>query len=353
MKAKKLNSGSYRVQVVAGVGTDGKRIVKSFTAKTEWEAIRMAEDFKKTRKEITSNNITVRNACEFYIESRKNIIEKTTIRDYNYIVKYTFQTIMEIRLSSLQPMDIQRAINADSARLSPKSVKNAYGFLKSVLKMFSVDINLNNIVLPKLKKKEKNLPEFETIFNIVKGTPVELPCLLSAWLSLRIGEVIGLQFKDVDDEKRTIKVRRTIIRTDDGYEVRESCKTEKSTRELQLPTYLYDMIKAVPHESDEEFIVSMSRKAVYSRFKRLIEKHNINMTYHDLRSLNASIMLMLGVPDKYAMERGGWSTDSILKSVYQQTFTSERKRVDSVIDDYFNGIINSSVTENNAENIAV
>ncbi len=67
----------------------------------------------------------------------------------------------------------------------------------------------------------------------------------------------------------------------------------------------------------------------------------------------ASIMLMLGVPDKYAMERGGWSTDSILKSVYQQTFTSERKRVDSVIDDYFNGVINSSIAENNAENIAV
>jgi phage integrase family protein len=62
---------------------------------------------------------------------------------------------------------------------------------------------------------------------------------------------------------------------------------------------------------------------------------------------------MLGVPDKYAMERGGWSTDSILKSVYQQTFTSERKRVDSVIDDYFNGVINSSIAENNAENIAV
>ena len=50
-------------------------------------------------------------------------------------------------------------------------------------------------------------------------------------------------------------------------------------------------------------------------------------------------MLMLGVPDKYAMERGGWSTDHILKSVYQQTFTAERKRVDSVIDDYFNSII--------------
>lgn len=55
--------------------------------------------------------------------------------------------------------------------------------------------------------------------------------------------------------------------------------------------------------------------------------------------MNASIMLMLGVPDKYAMERGGWSTDCILKSVYQQTFSSERKKIDKMIDGYFNGII--------------
>ncbi|SHM39284.1 hypothetical protein SAMN04487860_10478 [Ruminococcus flavefaciens] len=57
-------------------------------------------------------------------------------------------------------------------------------------------------------------------------------------------------------------------------------------------------------------------------------------------SLNLiSIMLMLGIPDKYAMERGGWSTDSVLKSVYQQTFSSERKKIDKIIDGYFNGIV--------------
>ncbi|MCR5706838.1 MAG: site-specific integrase, partial [Ruminococcus sp.] len=60
---------------------------------------------------------------------------------------------------------------------------------------------------------------------------------------------------------------------------------------------------------------------------------------HDLRHLNASIMLMLGVPDKYAMERGGWSTDNVLKSVYQQTFSSERRKIDKMIDGYFNGIV--------------
>ena len=43
--------------------------------------------------------------------------------------------------------------------------------------------------------------------------------------------------------------------------------------------------------------------------------------------------------DKYAMERGGWSTPNTLKNVYQHTFSEERKQVDKKIDDYFNGIL--------------
>ena len=92
----------------------------------------------------------------------------------------------------------------------------------------------------------------------------------------------------------------------------------------------------------EDFFVPVSRKIVYDRFKKLIKENDIDMTSHDLRHLNASIMLMLGVPDKHAMERGGWATDSVLKSVYQQTFSSERKKIDSMIDSYFNSIISKS-----------
>lgn len=66
-----------------------------------------------------------------------------------------------------------------------------------------------------------------------------------------------------------------------------------------------------------------------------------HMSFHDLRHLNASIMVLLGVPDKYAMERGGWSSTSVLKSVYQHTFSDERKAVDERIDKYFNDILDT------------
>ena len=339
MKAKKLPSGNFRVQVVAGYDENGKRIVKSFTDSEEWRAIRRATDYLEEITNTVNPDATVAMAMERYIKSRKNVVEETTVRNYNQILKHRFKSIMNVKICDLKPIQIQQAINADAEEVSAKTLKNAYGLLKSVLKMYDYDKNLSSIRLPKLRKHVKELPSFETLFAIVKGTSVELPVLLAAWLSLRIGEVIGLQFRDVDVKKRTIRIRRTIIQTEDGLKVRDGCKTENSTRELEIPDYIFGLIQAIPHESDTDFLFSMTRKAMYSRFKRLMDKNDIDITFHDLRHLNASVMLMLGIPDKYAMERGGWATDNILKSVYQQTFSSERKKIDKIIDGYFTGII--------------
>ncbi len=340
MKASLLKSGNYRVVISDGYYENGKRKFKSFTAPTESGAIKKAEDYLSGRVSLSDSKITLDKAMEVYIQSRENVLEKTTLRIYRQYSKRCFKCIHKTRLAALRPIDIQRAVNEESARVSAKYLKNAYGFLKSVLQMFEVDIRLESVRLPKLETAKKELPSFETVYDIVKGTDVELPVLLAAWLSLRSGEVVGLKFKDVDEVNNVLHVRRTIIQTDEGVELRERCKTEKSKRDIQIPDYILSLIKNTPHTSDEDFIVNMSSKALRSRFVRKIEKHGIKMTFHDLRSMNASVMLMLGVPDKYAMERGGWSTDSVLKSVYQRTFSTEREKNNDVINNYFNNIIN-------------
>lgn len=48
---------------------------------------------------------------------------------------------------------------------------------------------------------------------------------------------------------------------------------------------------------------------------------------------------MLGIPDKYAMERGSWSSSGVLKSVYQHMFSEERKQADERTDGYFNNLL--------------
>jgi len=157
------------------------------------------------------------------------------------------------------------------------------------------------------------------------------------WLSLRMGEVRGLQFRDLHDNVLT--VCRSNIYFDGKNNIRDMNKTYKSTRRLTVPDYIKQLIEAVPHKKEDEFIVQMEYQTLRSKFYKLLEERGYHMTFHDLRHLSASVMLMLNIPDKYAMERGGWSTNSTLKSVYQHTFSEERKKVDKKIDDYFNSII--------------
>ena len=96
----------------------------------------------------------------------------------------------------------------------------------------------------------------------------------------------------------------------------------------------------------------MSASTIYHKRKQLLRKNNLpDITFHDLRHVNASVMALLRIPDKYAQERGGWKTDHIMKSVYQQTFSEERKNVDKIINTYFEERIQkSSSHESSHEN---
>ena len=125
-------------------------------------------------------------------------------------------------------------------------------------------------------------------------------------------------------------------------------RTFESTRQIRLPQYIQDLVNALPE--DQEFITNYTGQNIYKRFTQLLKRNNIDhMSFHDLRHMNASIMHMLGIPDKYAMERGGWSSDSVLKSVYQHTFSAERQAADDKIDNYFNSLLENISHDNSHE----
>lgn len=327
-------NGTYRIQVTVGQTETGKKIIKSFTAPSPFEAVKKAEDYiqGKTKK---FENMTVGQCVDEYINSKANILSPTTINNYKKIRKNSFNCVADIPVKSLTNHQMQIAVNMDSARLSPKTVRNSYGLFLSAIKMFNPDINLK-VTLPAKQKKYKELPSVEDIINTVKGTEIELPCMLSLWLSLRMSEVRGIRYSDIVGDVLT--VRETVVTVAGEHITKKQTKTYGSTRQLHVPPYLMRMIKKQREsaESDDEPIVKMTGQAIYKRFSRLLEHEGLpHMTFHDLRHLNASVMLMLGVPDKYAMERGGWTSNYTLQQVYQHTFSDKRKEVDKQIDEYF------------------
>lgn len=357
-KATKLKSGNWRVRVYShdeiALDKNGaiiydengkpkkKKIVKSFTAPTKKEALFLAAQFSLTKKETNSVNITLLEALESYIELKSISLSPTTIRDYDITKRFAFQDIMHTKLSDLTEDKIQIAVNKESQRfvsrlkkhpkkISAKRLKNEYGLIRTVIHKYRKDLDFSEITLPKSAPNRHELIDPETIIKITKGTDIELPVLLAMWLSFTASEILGLT-KSRSLDGNIITIREVVVLGKDGMVRKDIAKNEFRNRSHVVPDYIMNLINQV----DGDVLVPISSKNLYYKWSRLLKLNHLpHMSFHDLRHVNASVMALLNIPDKYAQERGGWKTDHIMKSVYQQTFSTERKNVDEKINNFF------------------
>lgn len=334
--AKQLPSGSWFIRIYDG---DLKKQV-SFTSQMQGKAGKnevelMAHEYLVNRKHKKELGKTVGEAIDEYIKLKENILSPTTISGYRKYRRTSLDGLCDILIKDITQQDIQAYFNKQALTLSPKSIHNAHGLLSAVLGVYAPELRLKT-TLPKIPKKIKHIPEVEEVWRAIYKTEIELPCLLAMWCSLRMSEVRGLRKSDIVDGVLTVE--RTIVNADNEHIEKDSTKTIESTRQIELPEYIISLVEALPEE--QEYLTTIKDHALYMRFVRRLNKCGVkHMSFHDLRHLNASIMLMLGIPDKYAMERGGWSTNSTLKNVYQHTFSAERKAADKKINDYFNSVL--------------
>ena len=114
VKAQKLKSGSYRCFVFSHKDETGKKHYKSLTAPTKAEAEYMAAEFIRERKRLKdSNNCTLGEAVDRYIDLKRPVLSPSSIYRYEKIRKTAFQGIMDIRLDSITSNTLQEAIRSE------------------------------------------------------------------------------------------------------------------------------------------------------------------------------------------------------------------------------------------------
>lgn len=326
---QKLPSGMWRCQVMVG----GKRvsIVDESPGVAQAKAVALRAGLIEEKK--TGPSMTVGQAIDRYIESKDAVLSPSTVAGYKRMRKNALQDLMPIKLSDLTQEAVQKAVNKMARVKSPKSVRNAHGLLSAALVEYRPDMILRT-TLPQKQKYDVDVPtddDIERIIDAAKGTEMELPVLLAIWLGMRASEIRGLTWDCVSGN--VLHIRQAIVEGENGPELKGT-KTYSGNRKIRLPNYLADLISEQPRTDD--YIVHLSGQAMYKRFSRLCEKTGLpHFRFHDLRHANASIMLALGVPDKYAMERMGHATNNMLKTVYQHTMKSKQDEVADVVDNYF------------------
>lgn len=347
-KAKKLPSGSWRVQVFVGLDENGKQIRKSFTAPTKKEAEFMAAEFKARHKEIAkdASAMTLAEGIDKYIAFKGGTISPSTVVGYRVIQRNALKRIMNTKMNKLTVSDIQAAINAEVNVKSSKTIQNEIGLVKSVLKMYAPHLSLDCLTLPQKEKFEAQkltLSETITLFKAIVQEPDEwgIPLLLAMCGGLRASEIAGLTWGNYDPEKRRIYIKTALVIDEDGNKVRKQTKTTESKRDFTIPQILADKLATDNNVGNKSApIVTVTMKVARNRLHAVCKANNIpDIRLHDLRHLNASIMAYLGIPSKYAMERGGWDDINTMDKIYQFTFEDEKKMIDDKINNFFDSLI--------------
>ena len=321
--AKKLPSGKWRV--LAYEYTDGskKRHYKSFTASTKKEAEYMAAEYL-SGKFYQPENCTLYEAITRYIESKEGVLSPSTIRGYLGLQKNYFQEIGSTSLKDLNNTSLQFWISDLSKKVSPKTVRNAHGLMAAVLDMFAPDFKLKT-TLPAKKKPDIYCPSDEDIIKLLKhieGTELEIAVLLAAFGTLRRGEICALTAEDITGNR--ISVNKSMVMNADGKWIIKQPKTYGSYREVEMPPFL---ISKITRGKISGRIISCTPAAITTRFERALKSTALPpFRFHDLRHYSASIMHAIGIPDQYIMERGGWVSDNVMKSVYRNTISPEKER---------------------------
>jgi integrase len=330
--ATQLPSGSWRVQVYLYKDADGKRRYKSFTAPTRDQAEYEALEWKLGRSVEKPENITVNEAIKRYIEFKNNVLSPSTIKSYIGINKNYFNgSLGNTKLIKLNSTTVQIWISDMSTKVSPKTVRCAHALLTSVVDMFAPDLKLKT-TLPAKKKPELYTPsddDIKSLLNHIKGKELEIAVLLAAFGPMRRGEICALTSSDIKGNIVDVN-KNMVIGPDEQWHIKQP-KTYGSYRKIEFPEFVIERMGGI-----EGRIVKATPSQISNRFSRAIRSAKLpHFRFHDLRHYSASIMHAIGVPDQYILQRGGWISDNVMKSVYRNAIDVESTRQNKKINEHF------------------
>ena len=330
-KAKKLPSGNWRCLVRKTI--DGKQVAKSFTAPTKKEAEYLAAEWVAS-EEDKIDNLTFKAACTQYIEAKENVLSPSTIRSYERIARLNLQSLMLLKIDTITSDQIQRAINIEAATHSPKTVRNIYGFLTAVMKLYRPGFVFNT-QLPQKKKADFHIPtdsEVAAALNACRGTELEIAILLAAFGPMRLGEACAVTSKDIIGNN--IVVNKGYVKGVDDIWVLKTPKTYTSNRVIPFPDFVIDRIKGI-----EGQLITKTPSAIGKAFRDLLRKNNIpHYRFHDLRHYCVSICKAMNIPDEYIMARGGWATNYTMNNVYAHTLPDVQDVTTTKILNHFSSV---------------
>lgn len=325
-----LPSGSWRIVLRA----ENVSITEPTRERCLARARAIRAGFLEQAKESTARGLTLREAIDSYLNEFGASLSPSTVRGYAAIGKTRFPGKMDSPLKNVDGW--QAEIDAAKMKYAPKTVRNSWGLIVTVMRKNGVQVP--DVKLPQKKKSARpwlSHAQILTFVEAVAGTPFETAALL-ALHSLRASEIFALSWDNIDLDRQRITVSGARVRNRNNEWVEKpENKNSSSARTIRI------MIPALADRLAEAKAgghppVFCSQGALSENINRVCRAHGLpECGTHGLRRSFASLAYHLGISERETMEIGGWSDPKVMHAIYIAIEEEDRLKAENKMGEFY------------------
>lgn len=346
----KRKDGRYEGRYVISYKADGTVKYRSVYGKTYAEVKQKlygAMGRRVASENLFESELLTSQIADMWLQSKRPYIKQSTYFHYLSIIqKHIISYFGKRRISEISNPVIQDFSIELMQNLKPKTVRDILTVLRQILN-YAAEQELYDKPSIKIKLPKDTVDTIPILSSIEQQRLVrflnqepdlqKLGVLICLYTGMRLGEICGLRWEDVDFSNRIIKVRRTIQRI--GNEnggtrfLIDVPKTQKSVRDIPLPDFLMEHLQRNKCSNLSAYVLSgmgefIQPRTYQNRFKAYLRSSGLSedFHFHTLRHTFASRAIELGFDPKTLSEILGHANVNITLNRYVHSSIELKRR---------------------------
>ena len=347
-----VRENTWMIRIPMGCDLQTKQ--RSYYNRTVHGSLRQAQKFLgKKINELGANierdgaKIRLDQYLDQWLKTVKSRICSKTFESYeSLLAKYIRPSLGKKPIVAIRPLDVQAIYQEMTDRgLSPRTVQGAHWVLNAAFRQalqweMILEVPTKGVKLPRIRRREMrvfSVEEAKTFLKVALPTMYGTLFAVAVTTGMRPSEYIGLKWQDIDWERRTVSVKRTLRKGPTGQWEYGETKRAGSRRIIRLQNWVLAKLKDLkqcqtenpvvdpeewPEAVDLIFVTEFGRPVnvnslVYKHFKPILKRAGLpNIRLYDLRHTAATLALTVGVSPKVVSEQLGHTSAAFTLDVY-------------------------------------
>jgi len=347
----KRKDGRFEGRVPIGYRENGSIKYKSVYARTLAEVKqKMAELYAVGQeKPVSTLKLTVKEAAQQWLISAKLRVKPSSYANYLSIVnKHILPILGSVRITDLTSsrmndfimQKLQHGRLSGKGGLSAKSVRDIMTVFRSISVYVSKEYGIREVHFTMPKSEQKSVEVLTAAerrkleqYLMINPDRTNLAVLLCMFTGLRVGELCGLRWEDIDLENGLLSVNRTVQRVNRGGTsevIIGTPKSRTSVRTIPIPEFLIGQLAKFQGNPVAYLVTGTAKptepRTMQNRFQRILKSCGVRrVNFHILRHTYATVCVENGFDPKTLSELLGHADAGITLNRYVHSSLQMKK----------------------------